>query len=229
MLTETGFFAALLVGLLGGVHCAGMCGGIVSAISMTLPAGRSRWPVLLGYNLGRIVSYCLAGALMGGLGAFAAHWSGIHQAQLLLQIIAGLFMLALGLYLGRWWTGLAVLERLGGLAWSRLEPLGRRFLPVSRVRDSMAAGLVWGWLPCGLVYSVLIWSLSAGSAASGAWLMLGFGLGTLPNLLLLGALAARLTRWLQRRSTRAVAGLLVMIFGLYTLYRPVLALWRQTS
>lgn len=221
MLTDVSFLAAFLVGLLGGVHCAGMCGGIVGAISMTLPQNRSRWPVLLGYNLGRISSYTLAGALMGGVGALAAHWSGMREAQLILQVIAGLFMVLLGLYLGQWWAGLAVLERGGKHVWRHIEPLGRRFMPVSRASDAFAAGLVWGWLPCGLVYSVLVWSLSSGSALQGGLLMLGFGLGTLPNLLLIGLLAARLTHWLQRRSTRAVAGGLVILFGIYTLYWPL--------
>lgn len=225
MLSDVSFFAALLVGLFGGVHCAGMCGGIVSAISMTLPSRQdSPWPVLLGYNLGRIASYTLAGALFGGIGALAAGWSGLRDAQLFLQLFAGLFMVALGLYLGGWWNGLLRLEHLGSHVWRRLEPLGRRFLPVRRPRDALLAGLVWGWLPCGLVYSVLIWSLSAGSALQGAWLMLGFGLGTLPNLLLLGFLAGRMTAWLQRRGTRAVSGLLVLAFGLYTLFWPLRSL-----
>ena len=221
MLTDVSFFAAFLVGLLGGVHCAGMCGGIVGAISMTLPQQQSRWPILISYNLGRISSYVLAGTLMGGLGAAAAHWSGLHAAQLWLQIIAGLFMVMLGLYLGQWWNGLAWLEQNGKRVWQWVEPLGRRFMPVTSTRDGYAAGLVWGWLPCGLVYSVLIWSLSSGSAQQGAMLMLGFGLGTLPNLLLMGVMAAQLLRWLQQRATRVVAGGLVTLFGVYTLYWPI--------
>ncbi len=221
MLTDVSFLAAFLVGLLGGVHCAGMCGGIVGAISMTLPQNASRLPILISYNLGRISSYVIAGALMGGVGAMAAHWSGLREAQLVLQIIAGLFMVILGLYLGQWWTGLTRLEQLGKHTWNLIEPLGRRFMPVTKVADGFAAGLVWGWLPCGLVYSVLIWSLSSGSAQQGALLMLGFGLGTLPNLLLFGLMAGHLVRWLQHRATRAIAGGLVVLFGLYTLYWPI--------
>ena len=118
MLTEVSLLAACLVGLLGGVHCVGMCGGIVGALSLGIPErqrrGTARWRFLLSYNLGRLISYTLAGALLGGIGWLASNWSGLHQTQQYLQLIAALFMVALGLYLGGWWKALAVLERAGG-------------------------------------------------------------------------------------------------------------------
>jgi sulfite exporter TauE/SafE len=221
MLTEVSFFAAFLVGLLGGVHCVGMCGGIVGALSLGVPErqrrGMVRWYFLLCYNLGRLISYTLAGALLGGIGWLASNWSGLHQIQQYLQLIAALFMVALGLYLGGWWTALAVLERAGGIVWARLEPLGRRFLPIRSPRHALLLGLVWGWLPCGLVYSVLIWSIATGDPLRGAALMFCFGLGTLPNLLLMGAAAAGLAARVRDPRTRHVAGLLVILFGLYAL------------
>lgn len=224
MLTDVSLLSAFLVGLLGGVHCVGMCGGIVTALSLGLsPDDRAvRWRYQLFYNAGRIFSYSVAGALFGGIGWLASHWSGIHQVQLGLQLVAALFMLALGLYLGGWWNGLTQIERLGGVVWKRIEPLGRRFLPVRSSRQALLLGGLWGWLPCGLVYSVLVWAISAGSPAHGAALLLSFGLGTLPNLLLMGAAADRLAARVRDVRIRRLAGLLVCGFGLFALYRIIL-------
>ncbi|MCG5500135.1 sulfite exporter TauE/SafE family protein [Ectothiorhodospira lacustris] len=215
--------AAFVIGLLGGVHCIGMCGGIVGALTLGIrgpgPGARLRpAPFLLAYNLGRVMSYTLAGALAGGLGWFAAHLADVNQAQQGLQILAGLFMIALGLYLAGWWRGLVYLERAGGMLWRRLEPLGRRVMPVRSPPQALALGLVWGWLPCGLVYSVLFWSLTAGGAVQGAALMLAFGLGTLPNLLLMGVFAARLATVVRKAWVRGLAGAAVAGYGVYMLF-----------
>ncbi len=218
MLTDVSFWAALLVGFFGGVHCVGMCGGIVGALSLSVPEplrsrSRTAWPFHLAYNLGRISSYVCAGALAGGLGAGLLLLTDVRQIQQLLQILAALFMVALGLYLGGWWAGLRTVERWGGGVWRRIEPLGRKFLPVATPTHAFMLGLVWGWLPCGLVYSVLIWALVAGSAAAGAQLMLGFGLGTLPNLLLMGVFAAKLAGFVRQPWPRRVAGGLVLVLA----------------
>ncbi|OOG28619.1 hypothetical protein B1C78_01775 [Thioalkalivibrio denitrificans] len=230
MIEHGTLIAAVLVGLLGGVHCAGMCGGIVTALSLGtvrapgVDAGPSpgvSWPLLLSYNLGRLLSYTAAGAIAGSAGWFATRMMDVNQAQLVLQVVAGLFMVALGLYLAGWWQALARLERAGGVVWRRLEPLGRRFLPVRRPGQALAVGLVWGWLPCGLVYSVLIWSVASGGPLQGAALMAAFGLGTLPNLLLMGVMAASLGRFLGRRPVRVSAGVLVAGFGLFMVVQAV--------
>ncbi|MCP5420845.1 MAG: sulfite exporter TauE/SafE family protein [Gammaproteobacteria bacterium] len=219
MTAASSYPAAFLVALLGGVHCVGMCGGIVGAITwgLTEPI-RSRFagllPYLLAYNLGRIASYTVAGALAGGIGAWAAHLVSVRHAQQVLQLLAGLFMMLLGLYLGGWWQGLSRLERAGGIWWRWIEPVGRRWLPIRSLRQALGVGLIWGWLPCGLVYSVVIWAVSAGSASQGALLMLSFGLGTLPTLLAMGAFAATLTRWMRQVWVRRLAGGLVMLFAL---------------
>jgi sulfite exporter TauE/SafE len=223
---DVSYLAAFLVGLLGGVHCVGMCGGIVGALALGLPQearhSARMLPYLLAYNLARIASYTLAGALLGGVGYLTAHWSGLRHAQLGLQVLAGLFMIALGLYLAGWWLGLARLERAGSRVWRHIEPLGRRFLPVRTPGQAFVLGLLWGWLPCGLVYSVLVWSISRGDALEGGLLMLSFGLGTLPTLLLMGVAATRLSAFVRHAWVRRVAGMLVMLFGVLTLY-PVLS------
>ena len=222
--------SAAMVGLLGGVHCVGMCGGIVGALTFALPPERRSsavrmLPFLLAYNLGRISSYSLAGAVFGGVGAAAvASLGGLKAAEGSLSVLAGLFMVMLGLYLGGWWRALVRLERAGGVVWRRLEPLGRRLLPARSPHQAWWLGMVWGWLPCGLVYSVLVWALAAGSAGGGALLMASFGLGTLPTLLALGAVAARLTGVLQRTGVRQAAGALVVVFGLTQVWRG-LAAW----
>ncbi len=224
---EINYLVAFTVGLFGGVHCVGMCGGIVGALSFGLPEqARGRFaallPYLVNYNLGRLLSYTLAGALVGGIGALAANMTSLHQAQALLQVIAGAFMVAMGLYLGGWWYGMGRLERLGGKAWRLLEPFGRRLLPVRRPGQALLMGMVWGWLPCGLVYSALIWAISAGSAQEGALLLLSFGLGTLPNLMLMGLLAGKLTALLRRPAVMHLAGGAVTIIGLFYIIRPLL-------
>lgn len=222
MLSDVSLLAAFLVGLLGGVHCVGMCGGIVAALSLGLSqdSGR-RWRYLLAYNLARVASYGVAGALFGGIGWLAANWSGIHQAQLFLQFLAAIFMIVLGLYLAGWWQGLSLLERAGGLVWSRLEPIGRRFLPVRTPGQAFLLGLVWGWLPCGLVYSVLVWSISTADPVYGGLLLLSFGLGTLPNLLAMGVLAERISARVRDPRVRRLAGMLVTGFGVVALYQLI--------
>jgi len=209
--------SAFVVGLLGGVHCVGMCGGIVGALSLGLPGNRNL-PILLAYNVGRISSYTLAGALMGALGFYFSGLLPVQTAQRVLLSFAGLFLVLMGLYLAGWWNALSRIERAGGVLWRKIEPLGRGLLPVRSVRHGLLLGLLWGWLPCGLVYSALVWTVSAGGALEGAMLMFAFGLGTLPNLLLMGVAAAQLNRWARQPAVRGVAGALVMGFGVLLLF-----------
>jgi sulfite exporter TauE/SafE len=216
-MTEINLLSAFLVGLLGGVHCVGMCGGIVGAISLGLP-GQRQLPLLLAYNLGRIASYTLAGALMGALGFYFSGLLPVQNAQRLLLALAGVFMVLLGLYLGGWSRLLARIELAGGVVWRRLEPLGRGLLPVRVAWQALLLGALWGWLPCGLVYTALVWTVASGGAVEGGLLMLAFGLGTLPNLLLMGVAAARLQGWVRLPAVRRTAGALVVLFGLWQLY-----------
>ncbi len=226
MQIEISYFSAFLVALLGGVHCFGMCGGIVGALTMGLsPETRVRLtgilPYLLAYNTGRVLSYMVAGLLAGGVGAWVASLASVQRGQQVLQLVAGMFMVMLGLYVGEWWQGLLRVERIGGLLWQRLEPIRRRLLPVGTVPQALIMGVVWGWLPCGLVYSVLIWAVSSGGAREGALLMLSFGLGTLPALLLMGAAAGALAGFVAKRWTRRTAGALIISFGSYQILSVV--------
>jgi sulfite exporter TauE/SafE len=209
--------AAFAVGVLGGVHCLGMCGGIVGAISLSHAGSESpAWPRLLAYNLGRMSSYVVAGALAGLLGA--ALLGAMPQGQRLLELLAAVFLILLGLYLSGWWPVLARLDQDAGRVWKRIEPLGRRFIPVRHAGQAFVVGGIWGWLPCGLVYSVIVWALSAGSAADGALLMGAFALGTLPNLMLMGLFAARLARFVRNELVRQGAGGLLIAYGLWRIF-----------
>lgn len=211
---ETGFLAVFLVGLLGGTHCIGMCGGIVSALSLQAPGSPTRWSLHLAYNAGRIASYTAAGAAMGALGGAAVGLGSGLPLQLVLYVLANLMLVALGLYLtGSTWT-LAFTERIGQVLWKRIQPLTAGLLPVTAVPQALTLGALWGFLPCGMVYSVLATALVSGTAGSGAGLMLAFGLGTLPNLLLAGALLARLREFAGRRAVRLISGLVVLGFGI---------------
>ncbi|MGE5469273.1 MAG: sulfite exporter TauE/SafE family protein [Bacteroidota bacterium] len=211
---DSGFLALFLVGLLGGTHCVGMCGGIVGALSMGAPA---RWSMHLAYNAGRILSYAAAGALAGAVGAASLGFAGQFPVRLVLYGVANLMLVALGLYLTGVTRALAFTERFGQHLWRRLQPLTRSFLPARTVSQAFPLGLLWGWLPCGLVYSALASALTAASPGRGALLMLSFGLGTLPNLLLAGIVLARLNEFVRRPPVRLLSGLLVLGFGLYGL------------
>lgn len=221
---DTGFVALFLIGLLGGVHCIAMCGGIVGALSFQPQAaarqgrGVARWPLHLAYNLGRIASYGAAGALMGAIGGLGLLLNQLLPVQLTLYALANLMLVAMGLYLTGVTQALAFTERGGQYLWQHIQPLTRRFLPVRSVRQALPLGMLWGFLPCGLVYSALSVALLAGSAPRGAALMLAFGLGTLPNLLAAGLLLQRLQGITRSRTVRLLAGLLVLGFGLYGLF-----------
>ena len=210
--------SALVLGLLGGGHCLGMCGGLMGALTLAIPPeqrGR-RLRLLLAYNLGRILSYASAGLLLGLAGWAVAS----SPAALALRVVAALLLIAMGLYLAGWWSGLTRIEALGRGLWRHIQPLASRLLPVSSLPRALLLGALWGWLPCGLVYSTLLWAASQGNAGYSAALMLAFGLGTWPVLLATGLAAERVNALLRRRSVRVAGGLLVMLFGIWTMPGP---------
>lgn len=216
---EFSLTAAFLVGLLGGGHCVGMCGGIVGAVTMTLPGSKPKLPFVLAYNLGRIGSYTLAGIIAGAVGASSFFLEHVLPVEKVLYALASLMLVLLGLYLAGIWRVLTRLEALGGRLWQHLQPYSKRLLPVRTLPQSLLLGVLWGWLPCGLVYSVLVAAVASGSSWQGGLLMLAFGLGTLPTLLAMGMTAVRLKHLLQNLWFRRLSGLLIAGFGLLALYR----------
>lgn len=197
-----------LLGLASGVHCIGMCGGFVAAFQ-GIPIRKAQtpgWRRLLVFNAGRITSYALAGAVAGVIGGGIA---GALEAQSALYGVANVMLIAIGLHLAGV-TSLSPLERLGAPLWRRLQPLAAKAIGG---HSAYAAGLLWGWIPCGLVYGALAAAAFAGTAPGGASAMAAYGLGTLPWLLAGGAAFT----WLRKRSARAVAGATVLAFGVYGL------------
>ena len=219
---ETSFLALLMAGLLGGGHCLGMCGGIVAALSAG-GQGRAPWPLLLGYNTGRVASYTLVGALLGAAGALLLEHAAFTSVRVALFVVANLVIVLMGLYIAGWSGWTARIERLGIPLWRRLQPLARKLIPVRSPQQALLVGALWGWLPCGLVYSASLSALASGSASGGALAMLAFGAGTLPNLLLMGWFATRLQVWLQKPWLRRVAGLAVVASGAWPLARLLIS------
>ncbi|GAC1316839.1 MAG: sulfite exporter TauE/SafE family protein [Collimonas sp.] len=230
-----------LTGLLGSIHCVGMCGGIVSALSVAAaPSGRiiplrlvtanemrgqsgqayfMHLSRVFSYNCGRLVSYALAGTIAGGMAQSVRAMTSLSSLQIGAYWLTNLILIALGLHLMDAWRGLSRLEALGQIVWRRLQPAIKFLLPMDSPAKALMLGALWGWLPCGMVYSVLLTALLSGDAISGAKVMLAFGLGTLPMLLMLGMLGMRLKSWLLDRRVRITGGLIVLLFGLTGILR----------
>ena len=208
--------AAFLLGLFSSAHCVGMCGGIMGALSMAVPAHAKarRWFILLSYNFGRMLSYALMGSLVGMFAAQITESGGAAW----LRWLAGALLIAMGLYLANWWRGLTYLETAGRYLWGYLQPLGKALMPVDNTAKALALGGIWGWLPCGLVYSALAYAMAQGDAIGGGLVMLAFGMGTLPAVLATGFVAQQLGRLLQRRQIRWSFALAVILFGVWTIW-----------
>ncbi len=221
---EASMALAVGMGLLSGAHCFAMCGGIAGALVFSLPQeirqNRLKLALyLVLYSIGRITSYTLAGALLGLIGAVtfsALSPAGGHEA---LRGLAVVILIAIGMNIGGWLPQLSRLENLGDRLWRRIEPWGRRLLPVRSPLHALLYGMLWGWLPCTMVYSTLFWASTSGGAVEGGALMLSFGVGTLPALLSAGALTRFISGLGQRQGLRRAAGILIIAFaGLGWLY-----------
>jgi hypothetical protein len=206
------------MGLLGGAHCVVMCGGVVAMSGSALPLTRrsrpmAQLPYVLAYNGGRIASYAMAGALAGALGSTLAAFGLVERAQLGLRVAAGLMMIAVGLYVSGFGGALRWAERAGQPLWRRVAPLARRLVPVQTPAHALALGLLWGWMPCGLVYAALAAAVTSGSALGGAATMAAFGAGTLPTLVAMGSAAAVVARFARERWVRGAAGVAILALG----------------
>jgi sulfite exporter TauE/SafE len=224
----TELFAALttafLAGLLGSAHCLGMCGGISGLFAMhsSVRGLRRQLPMALTYNAGRLVSYMILGSVVAALGSRIAGLTPTAAGPV--RLVAGAVIILIGLQIAFDIRALGILERMGGVAWSRISPLAGRLLPVTSLSRALGLGLLWGLLPCGLVYSVLLVAATSDKAVDGALIMLAFGIGTTPAMLLTGLGAARLAQLMQDRRTRLGAGLLIVMLGILTLVMPITAL-----
>ena len=191
----------------------------MGALTYAVPADsripKKLFPLLLCYNLGRIFSYTLAGALIG-----ATSWFLAGQFPLLgtvLRFIAGLMLIAMGFYLANWWSVLRHLERAGSRVWKHIQPLLSGLMPVNSIWRALLVGTLWGWIPCGLIYSALTWAATASNWQQSAMMMFFFGLGTVPAVLATGIFLEGFKKLMQSRGIRSTAGLLIIAFGLWTL------------
>lgn len=215
--------AGLLLGLASGVHCVGMCGGIVAAFSaqnsVQGPRPAARWPLLLAFNAGRVSAYTSAGAVAGAVGGAGTYMGGVIDLQMVLFVLANAALVLIGLHLAGVSSLLSRLERIGQPVWRLIGPVAARFLPADTPGKALLAGSLWGWLPCGLVYAMLATAVAAGSPLRGALAMLAFGLGTVPNLMLAGMAFMRMRHIVSRPAVRLAAGGLVLGFGVFGLAR----------
>ena len=211
------FFTLFLLGFFGGTHCVGMCGGLSSAFALQLPPHLNRLGLIVLLNLGRISSYVLIGLIVGLVGQIGISLDDTRWLQNGLYIAANVLLLLLGLYLAGLSTAATQIERIGRPIWKRLNPILNRLLPIKSVPACFGVGMLWGWLPCGLVYSASLYALGSGNAVQGGLYMLAFALGTLPNLLAMGIFAAQLKTLLQRKAIRLCAGLLVAGWAVFRL------------
>ncbi len=215
--------SAFLIGLLGSTHCLSMCGGISASLSMALPVGKGfrlrQSLLLIAFNSGRIGSYALIATLVAILSTSAANqWA---ELGIILRSISGMLLIFMGLSMGQWWQGIRYVERIGAPLWKRLSPLTRRLLPVNHAGQALALGALWGWLPCGLVYSTLGWAALQPTVGSAALTMMFFGLGTLPSMLATGYAASWISGLKSNQMFRKFTGALLILFGLWTL--PLMA------
>lgn len=215
------FISALLLGLMGSVHCVGMCGGLASALSLPLSAGklsqRKKLLIQFCFGVGRVCGYGLAGFLAGSFSWVLLNVVGSDFA-LVLRVVTGVLMIMLGLFLTRWWNGLAKIERIGAGLWQKISPFIGRLTPADTIAKALGIGFLWGWLPCGMVYSMLVFSLSSGSGVDGAVIMLMFGLGTIPAVVGLGVLAERTVGLLQHGFAKNFFGGVIILFGCWTIW-----------
>ncbi|MGB0833039.1 MAG: sulfite exporter TauE/SafE family protein [Psychrobium sp.] len=219
------FWAALVVGLLSAGHCFGMCGGVVGAFSSNIPlhhrmSKAHRIQYVLSYNIGRIASYMLAGAFIG----YSVSFFALKSSSVLywLQFVAGLMLVLIGLYLLGVGNAVRKTELIGKHLWPHIAPFANKFIPFRSPLSAMPFGLVWGWLPCGLVYSTLTWSAASGSALNGALIMLGFGLGTLPAMISMGFFSEQLKKLLNNKVIRILCALVILGYGLVMMSKTLI-------
>ncbi|WP_018716907.1 sulfite exporter TauE/SafE family protein [Arhodomonas aquaeolei] len=225
MMGDITLIGALLAGLVGSTHCLGMCGGIASALGMGVaPERRTPWRLFgyaLAYNAGRVTSYAVAGAVAGGVGLWLASLISLGAWTSGLRVAMGLVMAAIGVQVAFNWRLLAPLERSGMRVWARIAPLARGLMPVRSPGKALLLGGLWGWLPCGLVYGMLVAAALAGGAGDGAAVMVAFGLGTMPAMVLTGTAAAVTGRLLARGRVRLALGMTILVMGVWTASVPI--------
>jgi sulfite exporter TauE/SafE len=213
------YLVAFVMGLFSSMHCIGMCGSIIGTLTLSLsPDIRNNkmrlLPFVFNYNFGRITSYTIAGGLAGIVGVLMIMPFGELHGHRILQLLSALVMMSAGLYIAGWFPRFAYIEKIGVCFWKKIEPFGRKLIPVKTHTHAYLFGMVWGWLPCGLVYSALALAATAGDVVKSALLMLAFGVGTLPAVMGVGIMTNILTRLSRTQRFKQIIGLFMIALGL---------------
>jgi len=204
---EIYFLVALGLGLVSTLHCVGMCGGIMGALTFGLPDEvRSHRLTLTTY----IAAY----------NATLVSTLSLENGHLILRAFASLVLIAFGLHLAGLFPKMQVLESVAAVVWRKLQPLTKKFFPVRTLWRAFGFGLVWGWLPCGLVYSALLWASSSGDPVSGGLYMFAFGLGTLPGVMTSGLMSSTLLKLSRVQNLRYSMAALMIIIGVSLFFMP---------
>ena len=213
--------AALVAGLVGSAHCLGMCAGISGLFAVRAEAAsmRASVPTAFVYNTGRVITYAVLGAIVAAFGSVIIKAS--PNLAVSIRMLSGIIIILVGLQVAFNLRALRVIERMGGSLWARIAPAAQKLVPVDSLPKAFGLGLVWGWLPCGLVYSVLMIAATSANPVGGAATMVAFGVGTMPAMMLSGLGAARVSTAMQRRGTRLGLGILVIAMGLLTIAMPL--------
>lgn len=214
--------AAFVTGLLGSAHCFGMCAGLsgLFAVNASVASLRSQLPMAVAYNTGRILSYAFLGIVVATLGKTVV--GAIPDLAAPVRLFSGALIVIVGLQVAFNWRLLAPVEKAGASLWNRIAPAAKGLLPVTSMPKALGLGLLWGWLPCGLVYSVLLIAATTAKPLHGGMFMVAFGLGTMPAMIATGISASRLSQFMNRK--RLGAGLLIVLIGLLTLAMPLMTL-----
>jgi sulfite exporter TauE/SafE len=211
--------AALIAGISGSAHCFAMCGGLAGALSMRTRSSAAKASAAMReallHQIGRMSGYASAGALFGWVGGALQSWLDLPRMAAILRLAGGALIVLVAMRLLSGWNLLAWPERIGARLWRKLQPLTRLAANRQGASRSLLLGLLWGWLPCGLVYSMLVFATLSGDALRGAAIMLAFGAGTLPAMWTSSVFASQLTRVLQKHGARRLSGALLLVFGIW--------------
>jgi sulfite exporter TauE/SafE len=216
---NTSYLVALLMGLFSAVHCLSMCGSIIGSLTLSLRREIREQKALLipfvfSYNFGRIASYTLGGFLAGIAEHVLSMPLGEGHGHRILQIISALIMAGAGLHIAGWFPRFAYIEKAGGIVWKKIEPYGRRLVPVETLPKAFIFGMIWGWLPCGLVYTALALAATTGDVVRSTFTMLVFGVGTLPAVVGVGIMTSWMVRLSNMKKFRQAAGITLIALAL---------------
>jgi sulfite exporter TauE/SafE len=216
---STSYLVALAMGLFSALHCLGMCGSIIGSLTLSLRKEirenkQLLVPFVFSYNAGRIASYSMGGLVAGLAEHVLSLPFGEGHGHRILQIVSALVMLGAGLHIAGWFPRFAYIEKFGAVVWKRIEPYGRRLVPVETLPQAFVFGMIWGWLPCGLVYTALALAATTGDVTRSTLTMFAFGIGTLPAVMGVGIMTSWMVRLSNMRKFRQVAGFTLIALAL---------------